>query len=63
MPSLFLLSDVGYVSLYRQREGHFRKNLGFGKRSEFKFSLLYSVVVWPELGLDPVGRTEWVCRE
>lgn len=63
MPSLFLLSDVGRVSLCKWREGHFRKILGFGNRSEFKFSLLYLLVVWPELGLDPVGRTEWMCRE
>lgn len=39
----------------RQRERHFRKNLGFGDGSGFKFSLLYLLVVWPELYLDPVG--------
>lgn len=63
MLSLFLFSDVGCVSLCRQGEGHFGKNLGFGNKLEFKFSLLYTLVVWPDLGLDPIGRAEWMCRE
>lgn len=63
MPSLLLLSDVGCVSLCRWREERFRKYLGFENWSEFKFLLVYLLVVWPELELDPVVRIEWTCRE